>query len=78
MRWIGEAGGGVEHRAACAERVGRLESALGDPVGDDPGELADQGVDVRKDDVACVRGERSCSESTLGVIRSPPTAGSPT
>jgi hypothetical protein len=41
-----EAGGRVEDGARGPAGDGGLECALGDTVGDDPGELGDEGLDM--------------------------------
>jgi hypothetical protein len=66
--WIVEAGGGVERGAGRDGGVRGREGALLDAVGDDPGQLGDEGVDVCLDDVACVCGQLDVGGEELGVV----------
>jgi hypothetical protein len=58
----------VEDCAGGSGRVGRLELAPRDPVGDDPGQLTDESVDMRPDHLARVRGELNVRCEELGLV----------
>jgi len=75
---------GPDHSGACAgswkravaskiarpgrERVGGFEGALRDSVGDDPGKLPDEGLDVGFDDLTRVCGQLDIGGEELGVV----------
>ena len=64
-----ESRGGVEDGARRSRRVGHLELAARDPVAGDQGELGNESVDVRIDDLACLGGELDVSGEELGVVQ---------
>jgi hypothetical protein len=68
VRGVVEAGGGVKDRAPGRERVGGFEGALRDSVGDDPGKLPDEGLDVGFDDLTRVCGQLDIGGEELGVV----------
>jgi hypothetical protein len=63
-----EAGGGVEDRPARGGRVGGRQFASGDAVGDDPGQLAGEVVDVGPDHPAGVGGQLEVGGEQLRVL----------
>jgi hypothetical protein len=66
-----KAGGRVEHRAPGGDRVRSHELPARDPVGDDPGDLPREGVDVRPDRVPRAGGDLQVGGEQLRVVERP-------